>query len=424
MIEQVRLPEISEGVETGDVLEILVEVGEFIEKDQSIVELETEKATLEMPSPVTGMVTGINTQRGETISVGQVILEVDTEAKKGQTPLPPKPVPAKAPAEPVRAAPEPVAAPAPELPAPTGGASMAAGPGVRQLARELGVDINSVPATGPEGLISADDVKNYTRAVVTGGGQVASTSQPAARPLPDFAKFGSVRREPMSSTRKKIADTIGYAWSHIPHVTQHGKADITELAEFRREYGKRVADAGGKLTVTSIMLKVAASALKAFPKFNASYDDAAEEIVYKDYCNIAVAVDTDRGLLVPVIRDVGGKSILQLSVELTDLAQRTRDKKVSVDELVGGNFTISNLGGIGGTTFAPIIYWPQVAILGLGRASREPVYIDGQLQPRLMLPLSLSYDHRVIDGADGARFLVWIARALEEPFLLALEEQD
>jgi pyruvate dehydrogenase E2 component (dihydrolipoamide acetyltransferase) len=240
--------------------------------------------------------------------------------------------------------------------------------------------------------------------------------------LPDFSKWGQVERQPMTVTRRKIAETLSYAWSNIPHVTQHDQADITALEEFRREYAERVQQTGGKLTVTSILLKVVASALKAFPAFNASVDAERSEMILKKYYHVNVAVDTDRGLVVPVVRDVDAKSILELSVELAGLAEKARANKLTPEEMTGGNFTISNLGGLGGTAFTPIIYWPQVAILGVARAHQQPVYLDGVLQPRWILPLSLSYDHRIIDGAEGVRFLRWIAQTLERPFALAVQE--
>jgi pyruvate dehydrogenase E2 component (dihydrolipoamide acetyltransferase) len=291
---------------------------------------------------------------------------------------------------------------------------------VRQLARELGVDLSHVTGSGPGGRISAEDVKDYVKRVVSGGAQAVAA--PALRPLPDFSKWGQVERQPMTVTRRKIAETLSYAWSNIPHVTQHDQADITALEEFRREYAERVQQAGGKLTVTSILLKVVASALKAFPTFNASVDAERGEIILKKYYHVNVAVDTDRGLVVPVVRDVDTKSILELSVELAGLAEKARANKLTPEEMTGGNFTISNLGGLGGTAFTPIIYWPQVAILGVARAHQQPVYLDGVLQPRWILPLSLSYDHRIIDGAEGVRFLRWIAQTLERPFALAVQE--
>ena len=297
-----------------------------------------------------------------------------------------------------------------------------AAPSVRHLAWEIGVDINEVPGTGPAGRISMDDVKNYAKKIVTElkAAPVSPIGIPA-KPLPDFSKWGEVERKSMSNVRQITAENTGYAWSIIPHVTQYDKADITELEKFRKSHGKKVEKAGGKLTITSILLKVTASALKVFPQFNASIDMKSKEVIYKKYYYIGVAVDTDRGLLVPVIRDVDKKNIVELSIELTELSEKARNKKISLKEMEGGNITISNLGGIGGTNFSPIVYSPQVSIIGVSRARTEPVFIDEQFEPRLILPLSLSYDHRIIDGADGTRFLRWIAEALEQPFLPAFE---
>jgi len=431
----VKLPEISENVDSGVVVGILVKVGDWVRVEQPLVELETEKATFELPSPVSGKVIEIDVKENDEVKVGQVIAKIDPDAQAAELPTStgteqpqmaqteqaPPVSPKKseiaaggaAPAKPARAGPvrqrkEPAAAAAPAAPA------------VRQLARELGVDLGQVTGSGPGGRISAEDVKDYVRGIVAGGGGAGAA--PLHKPLPDFSKWGQVERQPLSVTRRRIAGTLSYAWSAIPHVTQHDQADITAPEEFRREYAERVQQAGGKLTVTSILLKIVASALKAFPTFNASLDAERNEMILKKYYHINVAVDTDRGLLVPVVRDVDSKTILQLSVELAGLAERARTNKLSPEDMTGGNFTISNLGGIGGTAFSPIIYWPQVAILGVARARQQAVYMEDRLQPRLILPLSLSYDHRVIDGAEGVRFLRWIAQALEKPFLLAAQE--
>jgi pyruvate dehydrogenase E2 component (dihydrolipoamide acetyltransferase) len=242
-------------------------------------------------------------------------------------------------------------------------------------------------------------------------------------PLPDFSRFGQVERQPMRAVRRKTAEHLSAAWATIPHVTQHDYADITSLEELRKRYAKQAEAAGGNLTVTAIAVKVVAAALKVFPQFNSSIDLAGDQIIYKKYVNIGVAVDTDRGLLVPVIRDADQKNIVQLSVELSQLSEKARTRKISLDEMQGGCFSISNLGGIGGSFFTPIVNAPEVAILGISRARMEPVYSKetNSFVPRLMLPLSLSYDHRVIDGADGIRFLKWVVEALEQPFLLALQ---
>src|SRR5579862_1966957 len=298
-----------------------------------------------------------------------------------------------------------------------------AAPHVRRLARELGIDIHNVKGTGPTGRISEDDVKAHAKAVLTTAtaAQSASVTHFAQPALPDFSKWGSVERVSIRGVRRKTAEHLWEAWNTIPHVTQNDKADITELEHLRTKFAPKAAEAGGKMTVTAIALKVCASALKIFPQFNASIDMEKEEIVYKQFINIGVAVDTDRGLLVPVIRDVDKKNIVELAAELTGLSKKARDKKLSPADMEGGTFTITNLGGIGGTGFSPIVNYPEVAILGLSRSSMEPVWLNGKFEPRQVLPLSLSYDHRLIDGSDAARFLRWIAEAFEQPFLLSVQ---
>jgi pyruvate dehydrogenase E2 component (dihydrolipoamide acetyltransferase) len=298
-----------------------------------------------------------------------------------------------------------------------------AAPSVRRMARELGVDVNEVAGSGPSGRISIEDVKGHAKRLVSGAssGGVAPGSAGGNVPLPDFTRWGAVERQPMRAVRRKTAEHLSAAWSTIPHVTQFDLADITALEELRKKYAKQAEAAGGSLTVTAIAVKVVAAALRVFPQFNASVDMAAGEIILKKFVNIGIAVDTDRGLLVPVIRDADQKNIIQLSVELAQLSEKARTRKISLDEMQGGCFSISNLGGIGGTYFTPIVNAPEVAILGISRARMEPVYKDGSFVPRFMLPLSLSYDHRVVDGADGIRFLRWVAEALEQPFLLSLQ---
>jgi pyruvate dehydrogenase E2 component (dihydrolipoamide acetyltransferase) len=460
MLKDVTLPEISENVESGEVIGVLVSVGDVVEKDQPVVELETEKAAFEVPAPDRGRITEINVKQGQTVRVGEVLarLQTDSAAAAAPTPKPrgeprekpqeiaeireeptvppppeevqreeaaapgPRPAPAPRPTPAPRVT-QPAPQPAPEKPVP--GVPVAAAPSVRRLARELGIEIDQVPGTGLAGRISQEDVKQYARSLIGGrpaGEQPAGAApaREAARPLPDFAQWGDVDRQPMSKTRRTIADTISYGWNQIPHVTQYDRADITDLESFRKAHAAEVEKAGVRLSVTSILVKLVASALKVFPQFNASVDSERDEIIYKQYYHIAVAVDTDRGLLVPVIRDVDRKGIRQIAAELAELAQKARNKQITPEEMQGGCFTVSNLGGLGGTNFSPIIYWPQVAILGVSRATWEAVPRDGTIQPRFLLPLSLSYDHRLIDGADGTRFLRWLVRALEEPLTTML----
>lgn len=477
-----KLPELGENVTAGDVLRVLVKPGDGVTKDQPVLELETDKATIEVPSSVAGTVKDVKVKAGEKVKVGQAILVVDeggngaAAESKSAAATPgnaggkaaenadskargPKPQPAGAaeegglsqhataeraePAEPAedrteraqpvkadegrrqkrgevvdisRAARQAAAPqPASEGPAP------AAAPSVRRIARELGVDIRQVSGSGPAGRIIADDVQAFVRQAMSGAAPGGAVAVPgAAQPLPDFAKWGEVERTPLGNIRRKTAEHLGHAWNVIPHVTQHDKADITALETLRKEYGPRVERAGGKLTVTAIALKIVAAALKRFPQFSASIDQAAGQLVYKKYAHIGVAVDTDRGLLVPVIRDVDSKGITELAAELAKISEKARGGKLSLEEMSGGVITITNLGGIGGTSFTPIVNWPEVAILGISRGSYEPVFDGQNFHPRQMLPLSLSYDHRVIDGADAARFLRWVAEAFEQPFLLAL----
>ena len=430
MPTEFKLPELGENITAGDVVRVLVSPGDTVVREQPLVELETDKATIEVPSSLAGRVTAVQVQQGDKVKVGQVILSIeegDGATAKAAPPLArprPTPVPAPEPSRPrrgevvdisrgaARSAPE----PEPDVerePA----AAVPAAPSVRRLARELGVDITRVQGSGPGGRIAPDDVKTYAKAVVSGA---AGGRAPVTVPLPDFSRWGEVERKPMSGVRRKTAEHLAQAWATVPHVTQHDTADVTALDELRRRYAPQAEAAGGKLTLTAIALKVAAAALRRFPQFNSSVDMAAEELVFKRYVHIGVAVDTERGLLVPVIRDVDSKGIIQLSVELAQVSEKAKARKLTLEEMEGGSFTITNLGGIGGTAFTPIVNAPEVAILGISRARTEPVWMDGAFEPRLMMPLSLSYDHRVIDGAGAARFLRWVAEAFEQPLLLSL----
>ena len=418
MAVEFKLPDLGENIEGGDVVKVLVGVGEVVDEDQSIIELETDKAVIEVPSSVRGTITALHVKEGDRVTVGQDILTVAGGAS--EVPLPEEklaPAPASAPISEERSVPLPVLSP-------KSGTLVAAAPSIRRLAREIGLDITQVAGSGPGGRISEDDVKGHARQLNTAR-EAPSAAAPAAPivdlPLPDFAQWGEVQREPMSNVRRITAERLSYAWTTIPHVTQFDKADTTDLEGWRKQFAKKAEAAGGKLTPTAIILKVVAAALRAFPQFNASIDMADREVIYKKYCHIGVAVDTDRGLLVPVVRDVDQKNIIELAVELGEIAQKARDRKLAPEDMQGGCFTISNLGGIGGTGFAPIVNPPEVAILGVARGAYEPVFSEGEFVPRLLMPLSLSYDHRLIDGAEGARFLRWVCEALENPFLLVLE---
>ena len=471
MPTEFKIPELGENITAGDVVRLLVSSGDTLAKDQPVLELETDKATIEVPSSVSGTVKDIRVKQGERVKVGQVVLTVDdaggaeakapksaerkAEAKTDDRPKPQsteaavegglsqkttpgekKPEVEQAPAdreEPARQKPRgevveisrgartatpPVQQPPPPAAEPEReGTPAAAAPSVRRLARELGVDIRRVTGSGQNGRIVPEDVQAFVRAAIAGGGGAAA---PSAQPLPDFNKWGEVERKPMSNIRRKTAEHLGHAWNAIPHVTQHDKADITALDALRKQYTPQAEKAGGKLTMTAIALKVVAGAMKRFPELNSSVDLARNEIVYKKFVNVGVAVDTERGLLVPVIRDVDRKGIIELSVELAKVSEKARAGKLSLDEMQGGGCTITNLGGIGGTMFTPIVNWPEVAILGISRGAHEPVWNGQAFEPKLMLPLSLSYDHRVIDGAGAARALRWMADAFEQPLVLAL----
>ena len=418
------LPDLGENIESGDVVSVMVAIGDTLAEDQPVIELETDKAVIEVPSSVAGTITEILIQQGDTLAVGQAILKVESAAQEqSAAPATPAPQPAAAPTEEaVEGAVEgpKAAAPAPVPAAATPTKLVPAAPSTRRLAREIGVDIAQVEGSGPGGRISIDDVKSHSKKLHQSRA-VAPGSATAAAPLPDFSQWGEISREPMSKVRQITAERLSQAWATIPMVTQFDKADTTDVEKWRKEYGKKAEAAGGKLSPTAILIKVLGAALKAFPQFNASIDMANQEIIYKQYCNIGIAVDTPHGLLVPVIRDVDQKNIIELSVALTEMAQKTRERKVSPAEMQGASMTISNVGAMGGTAFTPIVNPPEVAILGVARSSVEPTYIDGQLQPRTIMPLSLSYDHRLIDGADGARFLRWICAALENPFVVLLE---
>src|SRR6202022_1114766 len=446
-----RLPELGENIDQGDLVRLMISPGSKVSEGQPVMELETDTAVVEVPSSVTGTVKEIQVKEGQKVKVGQVIFTLEGgssaqpektkhapvehiseqhEARlsvqaaiqaEGKTPaqvfLPDQPQPS---APKTFAMPEQlgkVAGTEHRAPAP-------AAPHVRRLAREVGVDIYEVKGSGPGGRISEDDVKARAKSLLTSVAASAQSSQGRhfAQPeLPDFTKFGRVERVSMRGVRRKTAQHLWEAWTTIPHVTQQDKADITELEQLRARFAPKAQEAGGKMTVTAIALKVCASALKVFPQFNASIDMAKEEIIYKQYISIGVAVDTDRGLLVPVIRDVDKKNIVELAAEMTQLSKKARERKLTPEEMEGGTFTITNLGGIGGTGFSPIVNHPEVAILGLSRSRMEPEWVNNKFEPRLILPLSPPYDHRLIDGADAARFLRWIAEAFEQPFLLSVQ---
>jgi len=437
---EIRLPALGENIDSATVTKVLVKVGDTIEKDQPIVELDTEKASVDVPSSAAGTIKEIRVKEGDTINVGQVVLTIEDAGEPAAATEPekkPAPPPSKVEAErnvPVQQKQE--AAPPPSPPAKAdeekeparegvleklrepSEEGVPAAPSLRRMARELGVDIHAVAGTGPNGWITKEDVRNYARSIILNATAMGMTHKTSA--LPDFSRWGNVERKAMSTIRRAIAEHLQDAWISIPHVTQFDSADITDLEKFRESAVAKQQSGQPKMTVTAIAMKVVSAALRVFPQFNVSLDPDRDEVIYKKYCHIGVAVDTPHGLLVPVIRDVDKKNVSDLSIELAQVAEKARDRKLSIEEMQGGTFTITNLGGVGGTSFTPIINSPEVAILGISRAKHQPVLVNGEFKPRLMLPLALSFDHRAVDGADGARFLRWVAEALEQPIKLVM----
>lgn len=451
-----KLPELGENIKSGDLVRLMISAGQQVHEGQPVVELETDKAVIEVPSSVTGKVKEIKVKQGDKVAPGQVVFTLEGGAAPAPEPQKPSTTPvehlsgqqaarmafqAAIQAEgkteeqalprdrrwgDIEHQPEELSQQLVKSAGTERRAPVAAAPSVRRLARELGVDIYAVAGKGPSGRVSEDDVKAHAKQLITSGGGIGVSKDEVeflrGHPkLPDFSKWGKVEVVPMRGIRRATAQHMWEAWNTVPHVTQHDRADITELEQLRARFSARAEQSGGKMTVTAIALKVCASALKVFPHVNASIDMAKEEIIYKQYINIGVAVDTEHGLLVPVIKDVDRKNIIELAVELTDISKRARDRKLKPEEMEGGTFTITNLGGIGGTSFTPIVNHPEVAILGMTRSSMQPVWMNNEFKPRLVLPLSLSYDHRLVDGADAARFLRWVAEALEQPFLLSVQ---
>jgi pyruvate dehydrogenase E2 component (dihydrolipoyllysine-residue acetyltransferase) len=381
----IKLPSLGEGADSGTVVNIMVKEGDQIQNDQPILELETEKAVGTIPASAAGTVEKVRVKVGDKISAGQVILTLDGGAAPA--------APATAPHEVTRPTTTPVTSTSslgktiPGIPPP-------ASPSVRRMAAQLGIDLSQVRGSEHGGRITVEDVRAHVR-----------QPQPAAAERVDFAQWGPVVRKPLSSLRKTIARRMGESWSAVPRVTQFDEADVTALNELRKKHAK--------LTLTPLAMKAVVATLKKHPIFNSSFDETAGAIVLKEYYHIGIAVDTEHGLLVPVIRDADKKGVLELSKELEDLAAKARERKLSADQMRGGTFTISNQGGIGGAHFTPIVNTPEVAILGMGRGGLKPVVRDGKIEPRLMLPLALSYDHRVIDGGSAARFIVDLVKAFE-----------
>jgi pyruvate dehydrogenase E2 component (dihydrolipoamide acetyltransferase) len=479
MVEEVKIPEISENVSSGKIVSVLVAVGDAVEVDDVLVELETEKAVVEIPSTCKGKIKELFAEEGKEMQVGDVIARIETEAeseekeKAGEEPkkAPPeddkqvereengrevaaaeaesgsgrKPAEDKAVArraegekeagrddraEKDRAEAEPVDAERPpkegvEDKSPGGSGPVPASPSVRRFARELGVDIHAVRATGIGGRITEEDIKAHAKRT---GRSEERTAEAVASPvpaetteLPDFGRWGDVETRELETVRRLTAESTFISWRTVPHVTQFDRADITELQAFIEKNAAKAARRNGKLTITPVLIKICAEALKKYPRFNASIDPVKRQLILKKYIHIGLMVATPRGLLVPVIRNADRMSIMDLAAAVVDIAERSRNKKIHPEEMEGGTFSISNQGGLGGTAFTPIVLWPQAAVLGISRAAVEPKFIDGELRPRRMLPLSLSYDHRIVDGADAARFLRWVCECLEYPFTLLLD---
>jgi pyruvate dehydrogenase E2 component (dihydrolipoamide acetyltransferase) len=451
MAKEIKLPHLGDNIEGGDVVGLNVAVGDSVEEGQTILELETDKAVVEVPAPFSGRITDLKVAQGDRVSVGATIAVVEEgaagaatappaaeEKPKAEAPAQPEPAqeepkaaqqpaapaaqpaaeekPAPAKEEPKQAAPpaqKPAHAPQTSAPIMDSGVPLPASPSTRALARELGISLGQVRGTGPGGRITPEDVRQHVRALSE---QAIRDAQAAEQ----SDSWGDVEHQPISSLRRKIGEAMAKSWSTIPMVTQFDEADITELEALRKRHSAEIKEAGGGLTITIFIIKAIVAALKEFPQFNASLEASGQSLLLKKYYNIGVAVDTEAGLIVPVLHHADRKSIRELALQLPELAKRTRERKTSIDELQGATFTISNLGGIGGTAFTPIVNPPEVAIMGVSRSQMKPVWNGQDFTPRLIMPFSISYDHRVIDGADAARFARRIAVLLEHPESLFL----
>ncbi|QDG54198.1 hypothetical protein FIV42_26680 [Persicimonas caeni] len=477
MATEFKLPQLGEQVEKGIVLSVLVSEGDHVDADDVVLELETDKATTEVPAPSAGTVGELRVHEGDEIQSGDVIMmleedggeEEDEEKSKkkgedaeeeeaqepeagGREPEPedgdresepeaggrepePEPESEGREPEPEDGGREPKPEPEAERRSRSGdrerqrkqprererpkiGEPVPASPSVRRFARELGVELSMIAGTGDGGRVTEEDIKSHVRNLLE---DVSREKQAREDELPDFSQWGEVEREPMNAIRRATADNVARSWEKIPHVTQYDDADVTDLENFRSRFAEEAEEEGGKLTVTAILVKVAAIALERFPDFNASVDVERGELVRKKYVSIGVAVDTEEGLLVPVLRDVDDKGLVQIAAELGEKAGKARARKMSREDMKGGTFSITNLGGLGTTRFTPIVGWPQVAILSVGRMETKPVWNGDEFEPRKILPLGITYDHRAVDGADAAKFLRWIAETLENPMRLTME---
>jgi len=437
-IKQVLVPDIGDSKDVP-VIEVMVKAGETVKAEQSLLTLETDKATMDVPAPFDGVVKNVRVKVGDKVSEGTLILSMETSATETSAVVSPTTTPAPVKEAENSAAATPVEAPAAPTTVPTVAPTTVptvaptdlpsnhtgkahASPSIRHFARELGVDLTRVKGSGRKGRITKNDVQSFVKTALaqpqggTGGGGL----QVAAMPAVDFSKFGIIETKPLSRIKKLSGANLHRNWVSIPHVTQHDEADITEMEVFRKELGEEYSEQGIKITPVAFLLKAAVTAMQQYPNFNSSLDASGENLVLKKYCHIGVAVDTPDGLMVPVLRDVDQKGIVQLAKELGEISIMAREKKLTAAAMQGGCFTISSLGGIGGTAFTPIINAPEVAILGVSKACIKPVFKEGGFVPRLMLPLSLSYDHRVIDGAEAVRFTSYLGKVLSDVRRLVL----
>lgn len=447
-VVEFELPHIGEGVDSAEIAELRIAAGDEIDADAIVMELETEKAVVELPCPFAGTIEEVNVAAGDTVQVGQVLFRIKTTSAPAK-PSPPKEKerrerPAEHPTEPApESRSESAAAPTTreERPQTTkvfdarGRESedrrerppVPAAPSTRRLARQLGVNLRNVQGSGPGGRITRDDVKAFVKgrfegstlpAVPSRGGEIITAGALAPPPLPDFSKFGTVERQKLNRLARTAAENLTVSWNVIPHVTQHDRADITDLEAARKRFVKGIGQNGPKVTMTAIAIKALAICLQSHPKFNSSLDPETQELVLKKFYHIGCAVDTEHGLVVPVIQDCDKKSILNIAGELNEMAAQARDRKLPLEAMQGATCTVTNLGGIGGTAFTPIVNYPEVCILGMARTQPELQLADGNVQQRMMLPLALSYDHRVINGADAARFVATLCNLLADPFQL------
>ena len=425
--QEITVPELGEGVTSGSVLDFLVEVGQEITEEQGLIEIETDKATIEMPSPMNGQVVAFKVNQGDEIQVGQVVAIIKSVGSVVNTPTQnskstPSPIALSQPVavsskeskeEPKVNLTTPVNS---SLPLIRDSKIIPASPSVRYFAFEIGIDLTQVKGTGYGGRISIDDIKQFSKVLNKKRGNHLSQEPAKSKViLPDFSKFGTVEAQKMSRIRQVTAKHMALCWDTIPHVTQFDKANITELEVWRKSQKAKVEEQGAKLTITSMLVQALVRGLKQFPDFNTSIDIENQKIIYKKYYNVGIAVDTPNGLLVPVIKKADQQNLTGISISLTEISTKARDRKITPNDLQGSCMTITNLGGIGGTAFTPIVNSPEVAILGVSRGTFEPIYNPNtkEFEPKLMMPLSLSYDHRVIDGALAAKFLRFICENLE-----------